>query len=344
MRYAQTPLRPGLTAIAAVLALSSTPLLAQAADVAPSDPATPVIAAPPPVVAAPAPTTAAPAADASSAGLNIPKITVNMDDAPTAAAPAQPKAAAKSTAIKTSSATTHTAKPAATAPAPRTVETPAPVAPAPMAAEVTPSVPAPQVAQAAVEPAPAPAPQPVAQAQPTEDNDVLPIAGAGLAVLALAGGAFALTRRKRREEDYEPWPEEAAAAPAQREELALTEPAPVYAAATPVASTEVRDDAPAANIPAGFDLSRFGRHVQAAYRGPTPDNPSLSLKNRLRRASFYDQRERIAAEAARQQNQPIPDRVAPKPEPEFAAARTHDTVVTRPGNRRNPGFRPAYQG
>jgi hypothetical protein len=45
----------------------------------------------------------------------------------------------------------------------------------------------------------------------------------------------------------------------------------------------------------GFDISRFGRHVQAAYRGPTPDNPSLSLKNRLRRASFFDQQERRAA-------------------------------------------------
>ena len=30
-------------------------------------------------------------------------------------------------------------------------------------------------------------------------------------------------------------------------------------------------------------------------RGPTPDNPSLSLKKRLKRAAFFDRRERDAA-------------------------------------------------
>jgi hypothetical protein len=29
--------------------------------------------------------------------------------------------------------------------------------------------------------------------------------------------------------------------------------------------------------------------------GPTPDNPSLSLKKRLKRAAFFDQREREVA-------------------------------------------------
>ena len=33
-------------------------------------------------------------------------------------------------------------------------------------------------------------------------------------------------------------------------------------------------------------------HVDRAMRGPTPDNPSLSLKTRLKRAAFFDQRER----------------------------------------------------
>lgn len=37
-------------------------------------------------------------------------------------------------------------------------------------------------------------------------------------------------------------------------------------------------------------------HVDRAMRGPTPDNPSLSLKKRLKRAAFFDQRERQAAE------------------------------------------------
>ena len=36
-------------------------------------------------------------------------------------------------------------------------------------------------------------------------------------------------------------------------------------------------------------------HVDRAMRGPTPDNPSLSLKTRLKRAAFFDQREREVA-------------------------------------------------
>ena len=36
-------------------------------------------------------------------------------------------------------------------------------------------------------------------------------------------------------------------------------------------------------------------HVDRAALGPTPDNPSLSLKKRLKRAAFFDQRERDVA-------------------------------------------------
>ena len=36
-------------------------------------------------------------------------------------------------------------------------------------------------------------------------------------------------------------------------------------------------------------------HVDRAMRGPTSDNPSLSLKKRLKRAAFFDQREREVA-------------------------------------------------
>ena len=35
--------------------------------------------------------------------------------------------------------------------------------------------------------------------------------------------------------------------------------------------------------------------VERAHRGPSPDNPSLSLRKRLKRAAFFDQRERDAA-------------------------------------------------
>jgi hypothetical protein len=36
-------------------------------------------------------------------------------------------------------------------------------------------------------------------------------------------------------------------------------------------------------------------HIDRAMRGPTPDNPSLSLKKRMKRAAFFDQRERDVA-------------------------------------------------
>ena len=45
------------------------------------------------------------------------------------------------------------------------------------------------------------------------------------------------------------------------------------------------------NAGSGSDES----HVDRAMLGPTPDNPSLSLKKRLKRAAFFDQREREVA-------------------------------------------------
>ncbi len=43
-------------------------------------------------------------------------------------------------------------------------------------------------------------------------------------------------------------------------------------------------------------------HVDRAMRGPTPDNPSLSLKKRLKRAAFFDKRDR---EVAQGQAEPV---------------------------------------
>lgn len=44
-------------------------------------------------------------------------------------------------------------------------------------------------------------------------------------------------------------------------------------------------------------------HVDRAMRGPTPENPSLSLKTRLKRAAFFDKREREVAEG---EAEPVP--------------------------------------
>lgn len=47
------------------------------------------------------------------------------------------------------------------------------------------------------------------------------------------------------------------------------------------------------------DNTQNQSHVDRAMLGPTPDNPSLSLKKRLKRAAFFDKRDReVAAGAA----------------------------------------------
>ena len=202
---------------------------------------------------------------------------------------------------------------------------------------------------AAVETPPAP---PVESA----NNDVLPIAAGGLGLLALLGAGVALRRRKRRDEEVEYEAFDEPTFEEQRAPVAFAEPmrepsmthAPVMAAPVAAAAASQPLDAPATSVPEGFDLSRFGAHVQAAYRGPTEDNPSLSLKNRLRRASAMDQMARNNDEPA----QPA------APQPLAAATSTRDTgaVVSkmRPapttsssfilgGDTKRPALRPVTQ-
>ena len=53
-------------------------------------------------------------------------------------------------------------------------------------------------------------------------------------------------------------------------------------------------------------------HVDRAMRGPTPENPSLSLKKRLKRAAFLDKREREVAQGKAEPVDPtagLPDAV-----------------------------------
>ena len=66
-------------------------------------------------------------------------------------------------------------------------------------------------------------------------------------------------------------------------------------------------------------------HVDRAMRGPTPDNPSLSLKKRMKRAAFFDQRERDVA--------------AGEAEPVDAAAGLPETMVDEAAMRATAGSR-----
>ena len=282
-----------MTAIAAVIALSSTPLLAQATD----STAAPVVVAPPPPTVAPAAATPAPEASAPAPVEAIPAPAPAMKtvgtpvvhEADTAPEVSQPAAAPTRIApVKRTSAA-----PSARAPAPvaKTVATPAP------AAANTPPVPTTIAAQT--------------NRASTVEDETLPIAGGiGLAVLALGGAAYAVGRRRRKSEEGELVLEPAPAA------IPVAEPV-VVAKATNVSTTHGRTPK---TLPSGFDISRFGRHTQAAYLGATDDNPSFSLKRRLKRASFFDQREREAAEA------PIPTITATAEAPAAQAAAAKQTV------------------
>ena len=126
------------------------------------------------------------------------------------------------------------------------------------------------------------------------------LGGGALALLALGGAAFAMRRRRRHDdevmaEDYaieedvvhDPVPEPVPVAVTPRHDPAESW-TPAIAAA-PLASNST------------WSSGETERHkgetwVERAHRGPTPDNPSLSLRKRLKRAAFFDARERQVAE------------------------------------------------
>ncbi len=285
-----------LPAIAAALALSSTPLFAQEAQ--PVTEPVPQVTPPPPTMdAAPTPEAATPATDAA--------------EPTTAAKPAVVAATPVKRATRTA-----TAKPVATRSAPvRTANTQVPARPtavgqsaAPMTAPVTEPA-----ATPIAEPSPAPAAPATAQATPPAKNgsEVPVIAGGALALLALGGGAFAIARR-RREEDENVWVDEQAMADDRAE---FAEPVRDETVIEPIEHEQPKIVAPAASAfswgnvqarpaastsqptqaTADDDRMPGESWVDRAYRGPTPNNPSASLRNRLKRAAFFDKREREVA-------------------------------------------------
>jgi hypothetical protein len=205
--------------------------------------------------------------------------------ATTEAAPLAAKPVAKKTAAKTQTSEKQTAKasaPAAAAPTTATASS------APIVEARPPEAP---VAEAA--PAPDAAPVQQAETGPKIDEAIPLAGGAGAVILALAGAGMAIRRRKRHEDEEGEY----------QDEMVLTdevtpEPEPVWdppvvqprAASVAATTTDVSED---------FDTSRFGRHVQAAYTGPTRENPSLSLRKRLKLASELDRRERLHRTAPR---------------------------------------------
>ncbi len=139
------------------------------------------------------------------------------------------------------------------------------------------------------------------------------LAGGALALLALGGGAFAIARR-RREDDDDVWIDEErmfddhvgtvaplelepSSAPAHDEQARIVAPA---TSAFTWGNTHRSDPAVqgmTSNGTTSLDDDRMPGEswVDRAYRGPTANNPSASLRNRLKRAAFFDKREREVA-------------------------------------------------
>ena len=147
------------------------------------------------------------------------------------------------------------------------------------------------------EPAPAakPAPPPSNKIGPVDERTA-EIGGGALALLILGGAALAMRSRKRRREDEEAWSYGS-------EELTLDEPVrampPVAEEQPPIVapspSAFAWDNAPRRES-AGKDCSELEDWIDRAKCGPTADNPSQSLKKRMKRAAFFEQRERDVAE------------------------------------------------
>jgi len=271
-----------LPAIAAALVLSSTPLSAQEAQ--------PVTADPPPA------TTAEPAAPKTAPVTT--ETTTTTEEPATEASPVATKTT--KTVTRTIRATHTAAKPATRAMTSTThtvARTAAPAAPAAPTAQPSQSA----VARV-VDLNSTPAAPPTAAAQPAKRDETLPIAGGALALLALGGAGIALAKRRRRHEEEE-WVEEAplaqepAVAVAPEPEPVIHDEQPKILAPSAFAwGNTAAEPKPAAMATSDDDDRMPGESwVERAKRGPTPNNPSVSLRVRLKRAAFFDKREREVA-------------------------------------------------
>ena len=274
--------RTSAAAIAAVLALSSTQAFAQDVGTSPPPDAPAPAAAEP--VATPDPL--APVTSATDTTSTTTTKTTRTTARRATRAPAKPAPVATRTVKRT--VTTHAAAPAAVPQAAAAASAPPP--PAPVAK------PAPVVDLSAKPAAPPPQPAAAEPAFQLNQNELM-LGGGALALVALAAAAIAMRRRRRRLEeeeatlyDYvEPLAEPAAPMPQHD---------PIFdqqrVAAAPVSSAFAWDKSQPCDQPTddGSDRCPGETWVERAYRGPSPANPSVSLRARLKRAAFFDKRER----------------------------------------------------
>lgn len=319
MTYSVNHARYGLTAIAAVLALSSTPLAAQEA----ADPLAPTAE----TTATAAPDTAAPEPEATSEPV------ANTGADPAAAETAAPAAETRQ-AVAGSRPTTTTnrrvaSQPAAAAPLAAVEPTEAPAE----------GMPVPPTTGTMVDRGPMPVDESAVETTAAPADDALPIAGAaGLALLALGGIGMAVGRRRQRREElaHQRANQEYLKTHPDMPERHAPAPAFASAAAAPAMGASVGQplkDAPRTKLPPNFDLSRFGPHTRAAYMGPTEDNPSLSMKHRLRRAAAMDQQLRQHGDLPREAAHALPAR---EPVHAASARETVQVSMARPAQAKKP--------
>lgn len=299
------PLRPARTAIAAVLVLATTPLLAQTVP-PPSEPVAPD--APPPVVAttpvapvaAPAPVTAPPAVAPPVVATVAPSAPIAQEAAAPVSPSARDVAPAQSTPARAARAETPSAVASRAPAAERTAspfETPAtPVASSP----ATPATAAPVGAETVPAPV-ATAPDEASIADPSDNGATAALVG-GIVLLAGAGAIYALRRRKG-----EPEMTTAPVAPIIDPERVRAIDAPVEQAPTVAAVERPREivgsqdrfafnavtpaasvaEKPAQSVTASNPVSATGGSVEDMIAAPpSRENPFLTRKNRLRRAGF----------------------------------------------------------
>ncbi len=325
-------LNPAMTAIAAVIALSSTPSFAQSTET------------PDPIVeTTPAPASSSPdplAPDVVTTTSTPEPVASETTVAPAPAARTAARTSRPATPTRNSTATRARAAAPTDADVPGTANTASLAAPAPVdPLLIPPELAAPAPISAPTDPALETAPVAIDQ---MSMEQALPFVGAaGLGLLGLAGAGIVMRRRRRRREDAieeAKW-QHIAAAP---DDAFGSHPAPVAAVELVRAPGFVRNSASepvaaastataARKLPEGFDTSGFGRHVQAAYAGPTPGNPSASLKRRLTVGHFLDQKEAAAGHAApaRGAAAPTPAPARPAVQPAWAARGDSDFMFRR---------------
>jgi hypothetical protein len=125
------------------------------------------------------------------------------------------------------------------------------------------------------------------------DERTLELGGGAAALIILGAGAFAVARSRRRRREEAAWAEETTGEEA-RDPL-FDEP--MFHHEQPAAEASAMAQEQPCDQPSddGSDRCPGESWVERAHRGPSPANPSASLRHRLSRAAFFDKRERDVA-------------------------------------------------